>query len=111
LVSWLKNYDNGNYFVYTDLCCIQRFLVEQKIPIMNFYAGWKPKNSPSFSHQNRPTYIIARPTEDFSDFSYRKIHEVSIGTIWKTDQPTIIPDHKTKLLEKSKKERAQKYLL
>ncbi|MCX8009152.1 MAG: hypothetical protein N3A54_05655 [Patescibacteria group bacterium] len=111
LVSWLRNYDNGVYFVYADLCCIQRFLVEQKISILNFYTGWKPKNSPSFSQENKPKYIIARPTEDFSNFSYKKIHESSIGTIWKTDEPTIVPDHKRKPLEKSKKDRAQKYLL
>jgi len=91
LVKWLRNYDKGKYFVYDALCCNQRFLVEERIPILNFYAGWIPKGTPSFSKTYLPTYVLSKHTDDFSLYGYEKIYQTDAGSIWKTNTPTIFP--------------------
>ncbi len=82
LVEILKSYNKNKEHIYTTLCCLQRFLVEQHIPILNFYAGWKAKNTPSFPDKHLPRYILSSKNEDFSYVSYKKIHETSVGIIW-----------------------------
>lgn len=82
LVQTLKTYNKNNESTYTTLCCLQRFLVEEHIPIFNFYAGWKVKNTPSFPDEYLPRYILSSKKEDFSHLSYKKIDETSLGTIW-----------------------------
>lgn len=99
----LRTVDKENYFVVTTACCMQRALVSQKIPILNYYYGWRPHNTPTFLDQKeqfnynvffsvRPRYIIARDREkDLFLYSYVPVYRYRNFVIWKTDAETIVP--------------------
>lgn len=104
LVNSLKAYDAGTYFILDLICCTQHFLIDQQIHVLNFYAGWQSKKTPSFidpvtQHFTpeklttiRPKYILAAPTETFYSYNYRPVIIQPIGTIWETDSVTISPN-------------------
>mgnify|MGYP001601925951 FL=1 len=99
----LRTVDKENYFVVTIACCMQRALVSQKIPILNYYYGWRPRNAPTFLDKKeqfsydvffsvRPRYIIAKDKEkDLSLYSYVPVYRYGNFVIWKTDAETIVP--------------------
>lgn len=93
LVTWLKNYDSGKYFVLDMVCCNQIFLVEAHIPVLNFYSGWIPNYTPDYKDlsKTRATYILANTSDDFSQYTYQKIYQAEGGSVWKTDSPTVVP--------------------
>lgn len=103
LAQELRKRDTSKYYVAAFVCCIQTFLVEQKIPILNYYYAWRTSDTPNFINFDgngfdysvlarvRPTYVIAPLSDDFSRYSYYPFFERSIGRVWKTDNPTIVP--------------------
>ncbi len=97
LVHALREKDKGNFFVASFICCIQTFLVEEHIPILNYYYGWRLKGAPDFESapsllkKIRPKYIIASKKLDFSQYFYEPIMENQKDVIWKTDQSTVYP--------------------
>lgn len=104
LVKDLRKIDSGTYYVATFVCCQQMFLVQQKIPIANFYYSWRPTKTPSFNKHDdsgpnydtlatiKPTYVIAPPNILLSRFGYMKITSYPHAIVWKTSAPTIFPD-------------------
>lgn len=96
-VHVLRQKDRGNFFVVTFVCCMQTFLVEEHIPILNYYYGWRLKNVPDFetdmSQLNvvRPRYIIAPKRMNFSMYPYKKYFETDIANVWRTTSETIVP--------------------
>lgn len=103
LAGKLRQKDKGNFYAVSFTCCMQTFLVEQKIPVLNFYYGWRPKNAPNFINKEgngynyemlkkiRPSYIIAGKGSEFSKYSYYKFIENNKLEVWKTDKPNIFP--------------------
>jgi len=102
LVHELRRQDGSNFSVATFVCCMQRFLMKEKIANINYYYAWRPKDAPSFitSHSDSdfsplafvwPRYVIAQLTQDFSQYSYQLFFETPVARVWKTDTPTITP--------------------
>jgi hypothetical protein len=99
----IRKMDSGNFFVANFACCMQPYLFSQSIPILNYYYGWTPVGAPTFKTPNgehndyaaftymKPTYIIAESTQDFSGYGYSVHITKQHLTVWKTDQPTIVP--------------------
>jgi hypothetical protein len=103
LASQLRSRDASNYYVADFACCMQTYLVDNKIPIINFYYSWKPEETPSFLNDKqdgynfevlrttRPTYIIAYTKDTFDIYDYSYVFSVGDIAVWKTDSPNIIP--------------------
>src|SRR3989344_970134 len=99
----LRKKDNSSYYVVTFVCCTQTFLIREKIPILNFYYGWRPKGTPNFINKKgdgydfsvlknvKPKYIISDNNKNFSEYSYYAFLENSKIRIWKTDKSNIFP--------------------
>ena len=78
-------------------------LIREKIPILNFYYGWRPKGTPNFINKKgdgydfsvlknvKPKYIISDNNKNFSEYSYYAFLENSKIRIWKTDKSNIFP--------------------
>ena len=103
IVRELRKKDKGNFYVASFTCCMQTFLIKEKIPVLNFYYGWRAKDLPNFINEKgngynyeklkniRPSYIITEKELDFKKYSYFKFIENSKIRIWKTDRPNIFP--------------------
>jgi len=103
-VQQLKSYDSGTYFVLNLVCCTQKILVENDIHIINFYSGWQSDQTPQFTNPEtgmlqpdllftvHPKYVSASAAFDFSKYSYVRIINNNVGSIWKTDLENIHPD-------------------
>jgi pimeloyl-ACP methyl ester carboxylesterase len=103
VATQLRSIDDSNYYVADFVCCMQTFLVNNKIPIINFYYSWKPKETPSFLNEKqdgynfdilrstRPTYIIAYTKDTFDTYDYSHVFSVGTIAVWKTDSPNIFP--------------------
>ena len=100
LVHTLRQKDKSSFFVITFSCCMQTFLIDEHIPILNYYYGWKLKGTPNFVAKNgesdfsslyiiRPKYIIAPNAMNFSSYSYEKLFGDSISTVWYTRLVTL----------------------
>ncbi|MDO8451660.1 MAG: hypothetical protein Q7S76_02215 [bacterium] len=103
IAEYLRSVDKESFFVVTKSCCMQRFLMQQKIPLLNYYYGWRPKATPGFVNFDterfddtvfssvRPRYIIAKEDQgDFSAYSYQRLYEYEDFIIWKTEKETIV---------------------
>lgn len=103
VASQLRARDKGTFFVANFVCCIQNFLIQKEIPIINFYYGWVPTYAPRFSSPLgdrpdftkfsyiRPSYIIADKKESFAQFGYVPYFDRAHIQVWKVDKPTIYP--------------------
>ena len=103
LARELRTRDASNFYVATFVCCVQTFLVEQKVPILNYYYAWRTKDTPNFINSNgngfdysvlanvRPTYVIAPRALNLETYSYYLFFVSPIAGVWKTDYPTIVP--------------------
>lgn len=103
IAAKLRAYDGGNYYVVNFSCCMQPFLLDQNIPILNYYYGWTPIYAPIFTNLKyggynfttlrtiRPSYIIADVLHDFSVYTYYEVIREGGLRIWKTDNPTVLP--------------------
>ncbi len=99
----LRLRDTGNYYVANFVCCMQPFLLDESIPILNYYYGWTPSYAPRFTNTAgdqfdfspfrlmRPSYIIAEKKETFIEFGYRQYFEKGNIQVWKSEEPTIFP--------------------
>ncbi|MBI3342774.1 hypothetical protein HY032_01310, partial [Candidatus Gottesmanbacteria bacterium] len=82
VVRELRRRDGGDISVVTFACCMQTFLVRERIRVINYYYGWIPKGAPRFIRADgsafsleaiqtsRPTYIIAPKAMNFGEFGY-----------------------------------------
>lgn len=82
VVRKLRARDNGDMSVATFSCCMQTFLVRERIRVTNYYYGWLPKSAPRFTttdgsafsfeaiRTTRPTYIIAPKDMVFRQYGY-----------------------------------------
>ncbi len=103
VVQELRSKDAGTYYVATFACCLQPYLFDQSIPVLNYYYGWTPVGHPTFKTISgdandysaftyiKPTYIIANGTDDFSVYGYTQYIAKQNIRVWKTDHPTILP--------------------
>lgn len=92
----LRSRDQSGFYVASFVCCLQWYLVGERIPIINYYYGWKPKKAPNFINDKgdeydfsalkmaRPKYILGYSGMDFSTYSYEVFFEEKPITIWKT---------------------------
>jgi hypothetical protein len=99
----LRKKDPSNYFVVSFIPRMQLNLVEQKIPIANYYYGWENKNLPHYLPNDtflaskefadhRPKYIISDVNQpDFSKYSYSVFFKSGTNIVWRTESPTITP--------------------
>ncbi len=97
----LKRRDTGNFRVASFVCCIQTFLIENDIPIVNMYYAWRPDNVPSFINERedghdmsplthfRPKYVILPRDEDVSRYGYVLDFESETIRVWKTEAVTV----------------------
>lgn len=103
VVEKLRQTDPSDFFVANFSCCFQTYLVQQHIPIINYYYPWLSKKSPRFIDATgtktdfrllqaiRPKYIIAARQFNFAQYFYVPIMGNNKDTIWKTDYPTVFP--------------------
>ena len=97
-VKTLKKFDPGEYQVANFLCCIQTFLVEKNISIINFYGAWQKKGTPRFTGDTRegydisllekirPLYVLVKNDLDLSEYRYQKVFAELIGAVWRRDE-------------------------
>ena len=109
LIAALREKDGSNFYVVVFYPGLQRFLIEEKIPILNYYYGWRPKKAPNFLSEDgesynyplletvRPKYAITKASQDLSLYSYVPFMRNNQVAIWKTDKITIIPQLKYEL--------------
>ncbi len=99
----LRAADSGVFFVATFACC-QTFLVQEDVPIINYYYGWRQKQSPNFIRSDnsgsnydllysvRPTYVIASKDSDFTEYGYARFQSYQTVVVWKTEHPNVFPE-------------------
>lgn len=99
----LRRRDSTNFYVVTFTCCMQTFLSQQSIPILNYYYGWRPTHAPTFANTAgdaydfselsyiRPSYIIANRQMVFEKYNYQPYFGSGDIEVWKTELPTIFP--------------------
>lgn len=104
LAKELRGTDPARYYVATFVCCEQVFLVQEKIPVINFYFAWRPKKTPNYNNlndigfnydmlrSNRPKYVIASPNISLRQYEYHQFKNFRQATIWKTETPNLIPE-------------------
>lgn len=102
LAAELRSRDPSVYSVAIIPCCLQMFFVEQKIPVLNYYYGWRTVESARFKFvhgQNsiilspdtpQPKYIISDKTVETIE-RYRVLFESASYNVWVTDNPTFSP--------------------
>lgn len=100
----LRKRDPSSYFVLDLRCCIQPFLSDESIPIINYYYGWLPTYTPKFTDITgnsfdpsrlsitKPSYIIADTGQRFEKYGYSVYFERGGIRVWKAKQPTIFPN-------------------
>lgn len=99
----LRARDPSGYFAVSFVCCMQRPLTDNHIPILNYYYGWRTKETPSFITADgeaynydmltsvRPKYIITKKGLDMSKYAYSPFFNIGIIEVWTTDYVTISP--------------------
>ncbi len=104
LVTALRDSDEGSFFVAAFTCCVQWFLVQEGIPVLNYYYGWRSTMTPNFLNDAgtgldysvlesvRPTYVIATRTDDLSGYSYVPYLRSNRFTVWSSSEPTVTPN-------------------
>lgn len=95
IVRELRTRDSGDISVATFACCMQTFLVAEKIRVINYYYGWRPKDAPQFVTASgdgfdltpleymKPTYIIAPKNMIFSQYGYEVWFGDEKNTVWR----------------------------
>lgn len=91
----LRQKDSDNFSVAVFVCCMQQYLVEQKIPVVNMYYSWVPKKVGSFLDAQtlgynfeplrrvKPKYVIGKATDNFTAYSYELFYVIDDKTLWK----------------------------
>lgn len=109
LVKELRDRDPGQYFVVTNVCCLQTALVAAKIPVLNYYYGWRPASTPGFLyfdgsgfdydrlHIIRPRYVIAPDSADLGKYFYEKIISEKHMIVWMTERENVKPNMRYEL--------------
>ena len=104
VASELRQKDPSSYYVLNLQCCIQPFLIDQSIPIINFYGGWMPTYTPKFTDPTgnsydlrqlsitKPSYIIADKSWTLGIYGYDVYFQRDGISVWKAKQPTIFPN-------------------
>jgi len=104
LITTLREKDGSNFYVVVFYPGLQRFLIEEKIPILNYYYGWRPKNAPNFLSEDgesynypllgtvRPKYAITKASQDLLPYSYVPFMRNNQVAIWETDKITYVPE-------------------
>lgn len=100
----LKNRDPSDYFVLDLTCCMQPFLLQRNIPILNYYGGWTPTYTPKFINgkgdgydfkqltMTKPTYIVTDKNMIFTQYGYTVLFARDTITVWRAVTPTIFPN-------------------
>ena len=95
VVQELRVRDGEEISVATFACCTQTFLVRSGIRVVNYYYGWRPKNSGQFVTPDgtsisleplaweKPTYILARPTIEFGRYGYEAWFQKGEIVVWR----------------------------
>lgn len=91
----LRSSDRSPFAVADFVCCMQTFLIREKIGIVNYYYGWRPASSPNFIKSDgngfdysplrliRPKYIIAKAGESFEVYGYIPYITSKTIQVWK----------------------------
>ncbi|OGG03757.1 hypothetical protein A2Z33_04690 [Candidatus Gottesmanbacteria bacterium RBG_16_52_11] len=100
----LRSRDGGDYYVATLMCCIQGYMVEEGIPVINYYYGWTPKGSALLSmpdgtsinreelERTRPKYVVTLSTmKDMSAYRYGLFFRRGTTIVWKTEDVQYTP--------------------
>lgn len=80
-------------------CCMQSFLMNNKIHMINYYHGWFNKNllpyyekNISFLSTNRPRYIIYEGNKlVFKTYGYKLVYKSGLVELWEHSKPTVTP--------------------
>ncbi len=100
IIEHLVREDHSHFYVLNLMCCSQVLLTKANISVVNYYYGWKRKDSPEYISDNnfsalansRPSYILTENTDqDFSQYNYYSFIEKDRLKIWKTDTPNLFP--------------------
>lgn len=86
LANELRQQDSSEFTVLTRVCCLQRFLAESRIGILNFYVPWREKGLPPESemiYRLHPKYVIEKLDIDISAQAYYPLFDTPIARVWK----------------------------
>ncbi|MEK7141251.1 MAG: hypothetical protein AAB800_01760 [Patescibacteria group bacterium] len=95
LIDQLRAGDGGDMTVASFACCMQKFLVAEKIRVINYYYGWRPKGAPRFTsadgstfafetiQTSRPAYIIAPKDMEFRQYGYEVWFGDEKNNVWR----------------------------
>lgn len=95
LVQQLRTGDGGDITVATFACCMQTVLVREKIHVINYYYGWRPKGAPRFVTASgdgydfsplewtTPMYIIAPRDMMFGQYGYEVWFGDEKNVVWR----------------------------
>lgn len=97
-VSILRKRDPSDYYAGLMMCCMQRYLLSAKIPVINYYYAWIPRGSGMYATDNgsgfvaselertRPKYVITLDQEiDLESHRYKRLFRQGSVVVWKTD--------------------------
>ena len=99
----LRFTDSSKFYVLDMTCCMQPFLYEQAIPVLNYYYGWTPSYTVNLLgitedgidrrqlRNVKPRYIITDKEQSYADLGYYVGMTEGNIRIWQTDNPTIQP--------------------
>lgn len=101
LIRQLRAGGGGDITVATFACCTQTFLIREKIHVINYYYGWRPKGAPRFTsadgstfafetiQTSRPAYIIAPKDMEFRQYGYEVWFGDEKNNVWRASMLTI----------------------
>jgi hypothetical protein len=104
VVTMLRDYDPGNYYVASLYPRLQGYLIRSKIPVINYYYGWTNTASPVYSSDEnqlilteftkiRPEYVIISAKENrLINVGYHKIIKIGKAAVWQTDSWNVKPE-------------------
>ncbi len=103
VATTLRKLDSGNYFAAVSACCLQKSLVEARIPIINYYYGWRMTRTPNFVNVSvsgfdyeklrtvRPRYVITGKSENLEQWDYQLYFTDEKISVWRTEKENIQP--------------------
>lgn len=91
----LRKRENGEFAVVTFTCCMQSFLIDERIRVLNYYYGWRTDKTPYFYtkdgsvdhmaiRMHRPKYIIGGREDSFDHDGYVPYLIIDDILVWKS---------------------------
>lgn len=104
LIKHTAQFIPRNAYILNLTCCTQRYLIQEEVHVLNYYAGWQHKEVPTFFTNGvfepdklnfwRPQFILAYPQQSFTNYQYTVRYTHPLANLWETTTPNLtVPNH------------------